>query len=197
MARSVVSICNLALLRLGKDPINSLTEGTPQAICCAAMYDEAVMSVLREFPWNFAQTWVALVKDTTPPPMTFAFSYHLPTDCVKMNWVADKTTVFSVVGNRIYTNADDAIGCYTQLITDPSRFDASFADCLAARLAADMCEPLTTSTTKQQAFFTIYQNKVHQAWIADSSEGQADPDHDDTWLSASGFGTDPITTRLG
>ena len=197
MARSAVNICNMALWRLGQKPINALNERTPQALCCAAMYDEAVASVLREFPWNFAQKQVALVKDPGAPLLDFSFSYAKPVDCVKANMVNDKTTVFSVVGQFIHTNADPAILKYTALIVDPSVYDALFVDCLAGRLAADMAEPLTTSTTKAQEFFTVYINKMKQAWIADSSEGQADPDHSDTWLTASGFGTDPITTRVG
>ena len=195
MATSEVQICNLALAKLGARFINSLAEESREARYCNAFYPEVRDAVLREHPWNFAEKETALVEDPANPPVVkYATAYHLPTDCLHARHLENTATEFTVTGRKLHTNQPNAKLAYTARITDPAEFDASFTLALSARLAAELAEPVTKTSTKAQQMWTLYLNAVQAARTADAAEGVADPDTDDTWLSAAGFGGATLTT---
>ena len=57
-----VSICNLALQRVGAKAISKLTEDTTAGRACNRVYAQARDSELRTHPWSFARERV-----TSPP----------------------------------------------------------------------------------------------------------------------------------
>jgi hypothetical protein len=83
MGYSKVEICNLALLSIGQETIQSLTESSQEAVYCAAFYDSARKQLLRGHPWNFATKIVELAALTEDPP-DFTYYYGIPSDCIKV-----------------------------------------------------------------------------------------------------------------
>ena len=63
MPVTAVSICNLALARLGDATIESLDDATAQAEYCNLFYAQTRDEVLRSHPWNFAIARKALALE--------------------------------------------------------------------------------------------------------------------------------------
>ena len=54
MSLTALALCSRALLRLGAQPIASLTEGTPEAEVAANLYPGIRDALLSAHPWSFA-----------------------------------------------------------------------------------------------------------------------------------------------
>jgi hypothetical protein len=91
---SVIEICNRALGRIGIDQlIESLDDPNPRARNCKLQYEPCRDEVLQDFPWNFAQTCIALslVSDVTLPGWTYAYRY--PANALKVHRVGDESGI--------------------------------------------------------------------------------------------------------
>jgi hypothetical protein len=88
MATSEVEICNRAIGRVGVDQlIESMDDPNDRARNCKLQYEPCRDEVLSDFPWNFAQTCVALalVSDVEVPGWRYVYRY--PANCMKVHRV--------------------------------------------------------------------------------------------------------------
>lgn len=128
---SKVQICNLALLRLGTNPITSLTEGTTAANACNLVYDHCRESLLRRHFWNFATEHVQLAADNDAPSFKYAFKYQLPSDFVRVKEIFEQASNYSIDGTAIYTDDPAPLKLsYIKDITDVTKFDPIFTEVL-------------------------------------------------------------------
>src|SRR4051812_29756005 len=84
MATTAVSICNMALLRIGQaKTITSLSSNTSEALACNIFYELARDAVLTELPWQFttARQTLGLVASGDDVP-DWEYAYALPPDCL-------------------------------------------------------------------------------------------------------------------
>ena len=72
---------------------------------------------------------------------------------------------------------------YISRIEDPNVYDALFFDTVATRLAADLAEPLTQSTTKKKALMEEYDAFIDDAKRADAQENPPAEYEEDDWIS--------------
>lgn len=205
MSVSAVSICNMALTRIGQPKITSLSQGTKAADLCQLHYEPTRDSVLRDHPWNFAQAYAELARSSTTPAFEFDYSYTLPTDpyCLKVirtKWEAlgyiGDTYTYRVVGREIFAHTTTLAIEYTKRVTDPEQFDPLFVDMLAQRLAAEVSLPLTDNRVFTETMWQVYQTKLQAARLADAQEGTPrEVVNLDPWLHARAGGTpwDPTT----
>ena len=84
MASSPVQICNAALLKLGAERINSLTENNKRARVFNERYNSIRKEVLRAHPWNFAIRRASLAKLPDAPAYEYGSQYQLPNDCLRV-----------------------------------------------------------------------------------------------------------------
>ena len=100
MPASEVSVCNLALARLGIDvPIANLeTEQSKAASQCRLHYETARDAMLADFPWNFARRRAALAELADDPAEGWEYNYALPNDCLRVVAVIPETGDRSVYG---------------------------------------------------------------------------------------------------
>ena len=84
MAATEVSICSNALLMLGGQPINDLSENSDRARLASNLWPAVRNYVLRRHPWNCAVKRVALAPDLTPPAFDWAFQFTLPPDFMRV-----------------------------------------------------------------------------------------------------------------
>ncbi len=187
MAVSEVKICNLALRKLGARLIESLSDISQEAVTCNLFYEQVRDSVLREHPWNFAAARVRLAKLVDAPAFGYAYQYQLPVDCLHLRQLNSPDDEFVVEGDKILTNRDSASAVYTMKVTNPVLFDPSFVMSLSARLAAEMADDITGSTSRAREMWTLYLNAMQSARLADSSEGREDEILNDPWLEARGI----------
>lgn len=167
MAVNQTIICNQALARLTQGKIQSITElNSKGAEFCKLFYDTSRQYLLRAHNWGFAKAVDALAL-TTETPFNWDYEYQIPSGCLRIRYLAPEggtslvrtfadgemvyapdpahpaPVPYDVVGDKIWTNLEDAYVIYTQDISDETKFDAMFVDLLAWRLAFDVAMPLT------------------------------------------------------
>lgn len=182
---SVIDICNSALDKLGQTPIMSLTDGTKSAKLCNRNWPLARDKVLRDHPWNFAVARTILAPTTVEPVWGFGSRFPLPTDLLRLIEVRDYVAgEYQVEGESILANGSALYIRYVKRVEDPNAYDALFCDSVALALAADMCEALTQSSTKEQVLAEKYRDSITRAKSADAQENPPTSFQEDEWLIA-------------
>lgn len=116
---SDTDICNMALIKLGAQPITGLdTDTSEQAVMCNAVYKIARDAALRSHPWNFARVWAPLTTLAQQPlsllikpdphfqgEIIYTGSYEIPADCVRVFRASPFNYNFRIVGKALYTDA--------------------------------------------------------------------------------------------
>ena len=78
MSLTALALCSRALLRLGAQPIASLTEGTAEAEVAANLYPGLRDAVLSAHPWSFATGQATLPRLVATPVADYAHAFQLP-----------------------------------------------------------------------------------------------------------------------
>ena len=100
---SVLDIYNLALTRIGHEPIASPDERGKGGDRCRLHYPLVRDSVLAAHPWNFAIRRAALAQLAFTPTFEFTYAHALPTDpyclrVVRTEWEANGYSSTAVYG---------------------------------------------------------------------------------------------------
>lgn len=154
---SKTEICNQAIshLAIGKEIGNVETERSQEAAACRRFYETTRDEVLRDFPWPFATSIVALAKVADNPNDEWTISYRYPSDCLMMRRVlsgtrndTQDTRVPNKVGQDasgllIFCDRDSAQLEYTVRATDELRYPADFVSAFSLLLAAKVGKRLT------------------------------------------------------
>jgi hypothetical protein len=181
---SVVDICNMALGWIGAERITSLADVSEQANLCNLNYAISRDTVLESREWTFAVERFSLNPTGVVPAYDWGYEFVIPTEVLRVltvdrptagvlggpeheqeNWVRE--------GNSILMNRDTLTMRAIVRIEDTTLFSSSFVHALAARLAADLCIPITRSKTLQQQMFVLYGAKLEDAASADGMQGRS------------------------
>jgi hypothetical protein len=178
---SEVSICNVALGWLGQTPISSLTDASVTAQLCRDNYDEARMAVLEEGVWSFAQRKFVLSTAIVPTSDMWSDGHYflIPGDILKVREAyqfprqpGDPLEGWTVEGKYLVSWWDTVYCLGTEDIKTPDAMDSAFRAALAARLAADLCLPITQSNTMAGDMWTLYEDKLTRAAVIDASQSR-------------------------
>ena len=192
---SVVQICNQALLLIGTRPIASLDEPTPEAAYCKRFYDQAVLSVLRDHPWGFAQRREKLAEVLVPEGWQSAYrkAYAYPIDCVQSHYLItacgmEKSQAYELAADDertiLLTNLAEAVMAYTAHIRDVTRFDPMFVETLARKMQCLLVKPILKGNAQAvKEAEELYARALAEAKTADSKEGQPFNDPEESWLA--------------
>ncbi|MGP1254930.1 MAG: hypothetical protein ACTS10_10985 [Kiloniellales bacterium] len=210
---SVVSICNLALTRIGAQTINDLEEASSAARHCKALYEPTRDALLQMYPWRFARQRVvlaALALTEADQPREWAEVYALPSDCLQPVYIEpqdagpvyaydrchkgaeywrgqipDATPPYEVrAGRRIMTDEEEAVLIYTARIEDPTRFDPLFVEALSWRLAADLATALKGDIQRRREALGEAVTAINQAAATDGMAATNRMQRDADWVSA-------------
>ena len=180
---SVVDLCNSALDKAGHGAITSLEDNTKAARLCLRNWPLVRDRVLRMHPWNFAVRRTNLAAHETAPNWGFTAKFPLPSDFLRLLEVRDLSTgEFQLENGFIHANATVLYIRYIASITDPNVYDALFIDTVATRMAAELAEPLTQSTTKKKALLEEYDAFIDDAKRADAQENPPVAYEEDEWI---------------
>jgi hypothetical protein len=174
-----ITICNLALGKIGASRITSLDEASQPARYCSLFYEQTRDEVLQSVTWNFAILRATLSRLVDAPAFGWAYQYQLPTDylaVIQLNsWQAYETRdLYEIEGERLLTDADSAQLRYTARIEDSEIFPPLFVEALYVKLASKLAEPLTGSTAKAQALLGEFEKLVEPlAAKANAREGRS------------------------
>lgn len=170
---SQVQIINIALTRLGADPIASLTDSSTEAKVANVLWETARRSSLRDHPWNFAVTEVELAQIYGATTHGYKYVYQLPADCLRLLEVYGGAD-YKQSGRRLATNAEQCVIKYVKDVIDTTEWDALFVDVMAQRLCAEMAYAITKSQTTADSNFQLYAQKLAKARFVDATEEPQD-----------------------
>ena len=183
MSISDVSICNSALLKLGADRINELTDDSKEAKLCNEQYSKIRDDLLREHPWNFAIMRVELALLVSTPEFGYSNEFQLPTDCMRVLKLHEDVE-FKIEGRKLLTDNGTIKIKYIKSVTDPSQFDANFAEALSAKLAAELSYALVQSVSLTDRVIAQAAAIISKAKTMDAQEGSAEQFANDFYLNA-------------
>jgi len=185
MAITETSICNSALIKIGVETINSLSDNVKAAKLCNQQYSILRDEVLQDHPWNFALARVELANTAVTPVWEFDNEYQLPNDCLKVvSFEDEEFTEYQIEGNKLYTNYDTAKIKYIKRITTTGNFTPKFAEALAFRLAAELAYPLVQSVNLGKAMMQAYGAFLQSARTRDAQEGTPRQYQGDAWVQS-------------
>jgi hypothetical protein len=186
---SDVSICNLALQKLGAARITALTDNSRNARSCNNCYTSIRDKELRRHNWNFSIKRAVLAPLATAPAFGYLYAFPVPNDFLKiimppqfnLDWKLENQGGVRV----ILTNQGNVMNLvYVAQITDPMQFDAAFAEAFAAKLAWHMCEEITQSNEKKKDIAAEYKDLIGEASRTDAFEKVSAAQPVDSWLQA-------------
>jgi len=171
MGLSETDICNLALMRIGQNPLSDITESSPTAIICRKYYEETRDELIRQHPWNFALGRKELSASTTAPDFEFSYSFPLPADYLRVLSLYDTDYEWIIEGRNLLTNLDTVRIKYIKRITDSGIFPADFTEALSLKLAQKLAAYLTHNFKLAEMLFQEFEIVLARAKAADAQEG--------------------------
>jgi hypothetical protein len=194
---SLVQICNMALSRIAvTTPIAALNERSIEAQQCSVFISHLRETVLKDFPWPFAES-IASLADIGSPAPGWAFRYRYPADCLKVREIvmpgfrraltSDMKIPFQIgydTGGRvIHTDQPLAQVRYTFNVQDPTFFDALFTDTLAWKLAAELSIPLPAKIEFRESCEQQYARALTIAQGSAFQESGDDPEPESEFIT--------------
>lgn len=194
MAVSQVTIWNRALQKLGAKRVSSTTTDTVSGRACQACYDSLLEAELRKHPWNFAIKRAQLAADADAPEFGRSASFPLPSDFLRLIRPYPEQNSLAIdyvieAEKKIVTNLGTPLNIrYIAKITDPNKMDSLFREALAAKMAIEMCEELSQSSTKKESLKDDYTDVIREARRANAFDKVAMVSPTDEWIEVrSGF----------
>jgi hypothetical protein len=161
-------IANRALQKIGAARVTSLDDGSRNADAVSFAFDFLRDSELQMNFWTFAIRRVSIAADSVAPIFGRTLSYALPADYLRIapddphypSYYTDR--LFE--GRKILTDEGGPLQIrYVSNGIPEEQWDPLFADALAMRIAMEVCEELTQSSTKRDAAETAYKYFVDMA----------------------------------
>lgn len=174
-------ICNLALDHLREAPIASIDGRGAVEEWFQRNFDVVLNGVLRDHPWNFAITRVALAAETTEPTFGWSYAYTQPADCLRLLPLRKNGDLnghdfaYEIEGRLILTDEAGPLNIrYVAGQPDPSEWDALFVEAMAAALALKAAHWLTGKASFTQMAKALYDEALAKAKRIDGMEGPAE-----------------------
>ena len=203
---SDIDICNLALVKLGAQPIPSLTSNDPKAAVLNRVYPMLRDKLQRVYYWSFNLTYAELPVLTAAPPFEYSYAYSLPSDFLRLrladvsngssqfvgmpgvnigDWNFNRNQDYRIVSGQIWTNVPAPLRIqYSRRVTDPTQFDTAFNESFACYIAYQLCEQLTGSTQKKAALEREYMMSMRDARMTNAVELPPETIPDDSFMQS-------------
>jgi hypothetical protein len=181
---SEIGICNRALIKLGEKTILSLDDDKKAARICKSLYEPTRDYVLRTHPWNFAIKRVELARNATDPVYDYAYSYKLPSDCLRVLLPNRETWPYGIEGRNMVSDYPDGLIKYIARITDPNTFDDSFREALACKIAAEGAVALTDNDPRHKAMVQLYGLAIADAKSTNAMEAGPKWIESEEWIES-------------
>lgn len=203
---SDVDIANLALAKLGSQPIVSFQDNNSRASLFLKNYPLLRDRIQRVYRWNFTRKYLEIAALVDKPPFEYSFRYPLPSDYLRLelagvgfhdpsgqylpgisfgNFNNVRMQDYRIVGNEIWSNSFSPMQIiYAARITDSTKFDAAFVESFAAYLAWQLCETTTNSNSKKQELRDEFNFSIREAIITKSIENPPETIPDDSWMAS-------------
>jgi hypothetical protein len=173
MAQTAVALCSRALITLGARPIASLEESGTEALVCRRLYPGIRDALLSAHPWSFATGQARLARLSAHPTADHRYAYQLPAGFLRALSAGDggagRGLVYRLAESRLHTDAEQVVLTYVFRPAE-SDFPPFFDAVLTARLAADLCLPITESTSRAEVLARLAEDAFRRARQIDAQQ---------------------------
>ncbi len=175
---SKVQICNMALSRIGADPITSLTENTADAKKCNTFFDDLADRVMVQGSWTSTISRATLAQTTTTPPFDYTYEYQLPVDpkCLHVLNVNDPTenTEYKIEGDKLLTDASSVKIRYISQLTDTESYGVLLTEAVEVLLSAYLAGSVTGDKEFALKLRREYALLIENNMALDNQQGSKD-----------------------
>ena len=157
-------------------------------------YDVAREQVLKDFDWNFANSYRELsLTGYIPQNPKFLYEYDYPNDCVFAReivpYVSSDLVEFEIASNVtgqkvINTNQTPAILRYTKSVDNETLFSTEFVMALSWYLSFLAAPAITGNRAIQSDCMNVYTHILAKSKAMNASEGYIQNDSGCSWLDA-------------
>ena len=165
MAKNKIDLVNRALVSIGATPIQGFNENTSEAMVLKESYDGIRDGLLSSYQWRFAIKTKKLQLLNVDDKGLYNFS--LPADCLRILKV--NANQYQIHNNILITTTQNIEVDYI-FRPEEENFPPYFDNVLVFRICAEICLPLTDSTTRTEFLFRRYENEFKQARLVDASQ---------------------------
>jgi hypothetical protein len=167
---SAIDMASNALILIGDDPINALSENT----AASNLYNDTYQLVLSQHPWTFALKEQFLSKLTQAPDRETGYStaFRRPTDLIRL-WALLNVRDYKIVGENIYANSNTAFARYVHKV-DESYLPSQVVKTIEYKLASELSISVAEDEQKAQIFEQKYIAQLGQAMAADAQQQPQD-----------------------
>lgn len=182
---SAVDLVNIALSKLGQQPIMSLDDAKPSARAARARYEDVRDRVLRKDLWKCALKRAALAESAIAPAFGFARRFSLPSDFIRLAGTDDFLKRARIEGGFILTNDGDCNIRYVRRMETVADMDDLLKQVIAAELAAELALTLTGDQKKKDALAQEAVHLIEEARYIDAIETPTVDTHEPySWTGA-------------
>lgn len=104
------------------------------------------------------------------PAFEFTYLFALPADCLRVVKINDTVGKWKIEGRNLLADNATMKLLYVRQETDTTKYDASFVEAMAARMAAEMVLPLTGKGDAMAALWQLYDRKIKECRSRDLQE---------------------------
>lgn len=151
-----IDLCSMALLKLGENPIQSLSDDTAAAKLGRTLVDFVIDTLLAMHPWRFACRTYNIIRNENG-------DFIIPSDVLRVIKTNGK-----IIGNQIISNTD-TLNLVAIVRVTPGVFPSYFASLVATKLAVEFCMPLISDQTVFRTLVALYENELQTAKFIDST----------------------------
>ena len=149
-------LCSMALLKLGEQPLVSLTSDTAAAQLARTLCDVTLNSLLSSHPWRFATDAVLIERDTDG-------NLIIPENVLRILKCNGH-----VCGKKIFSHSDN-VKLLAVVNVDVEDFPSYFISLAATRLSMEFCMPLTGNQQMFRTLVSLYESELQTAKFIDST----------------------------
>lgn len=151
-----IDLCSMALLKLGEQPIQSLTDDSAPAQLSRTLFDPIVDALIASHPWRFATQSFELNKTTDG-------EFVIPPDVLRIIKCSGQ-----IIGNKVISPSESLSVVGTVRVA-PERFPSYFVSLVATKLAMEFCIPLVGDQTVFRMLVALYETELQAAKYIDST----------------------------
>lgn len=162
-------IIKAAVVRLGEEAPQAITDDTDPLIAADAMYDSLVEEALTKHAWSFATRMRAITKTATEPPEPWDYEFATPAGVLNVRDIYDADGYrvdYELVENLLYTRQEGPLTLVYTWAASEERWPADFAGAieeeLLGRLLGAFGEPIRSIEVRE-----IAMGKLDRAIVRD------------------------------
>lgn len=173
-----VTICNIALIKVGTRTITSLSDNTSEAKACDLLFDPIADSVMTEGAFTSTIARATLAQTTNTPAFEYTYEYALPNNpyCLRVLGIDEDvvgTYPFVIEGRKILTDLETLNIRYVSRVTNTAAWDPMLRQAFETRLAAELAYSVMGDRNKQIELMRMYQEILRQSIAIDSTNGSS------------------------